>query len=117
MRIFLICPVRNITDEEKIAIERYVSDLELAGQIVHWPLRDTDQNDPIGFRICEDNRRAIELADEVHVWWNAASKGSFFDFGMTFALGKKIVLANIASLVRTPEKSFENVLLAVAVRE
>jgi hypothetical protein len=111
MRIFLICPVRNIADAEKDMIAKYVDDQERAGNIVHWPLRDTDQDDSIGLRICTDNRRAIKNADEVHIWWNEASKGSYFDLGMTFALEKKVVVANPLAIARTPEKSFNNMLL------
>lgn len=110
MHIFLICPVNEVTDEEKIASEKYVFALETAGHTVHWPPRNTNQVDPVGLRICKDNRQAIIKADEVHVWWNGKSKGSFFDFGMAFALGKKIVLANPDDNQRTPLKSFTNVL-------
>jgi hypothetical protein len=114
MRIFLICPVRNITDEEKAAIGKYVFDLEQSGHIVHWPLRDTNQDDLIGLRICGDNRQAIADADEVDVWWNDTSKGSYFDFGMAFALGKKIVIANPDALFPTEGKSFGNMLIAIS---
>lgn len=89
MKIFLICPVRGVTDEEKVATEKYVLDLETAGNKVHWPPRNTDQDDPVGLRICQDNRQAIEDADEVHIWWNDKSQGSLFDFGIAFALKRK----------------------------
>lgn len=111
MKIFLICPVRGITEEEKVVIEKYVLDLEKTGHTVHWPPRDTNQNDSIGLRICQDNRQAIEESDEIHIWWNEKSQGSLFDFGMAFALGKKIVLINPESVQKTPAKSFNNVLL------
>ncbi len=133
MRIFLICPVRKgkkrwfrrflefvgvFTDkeiQEQKAIAKYVADLEKAGHKVHWPLRDTNQNDPIGLRICSDNREAILESGEIHIWWNKKSQGSLFDFGMAFAFlaifRKKIVLANPESVERTPTKSFNNVLL------
>jgi len=62
MKIFLICPVRGITEEEKNVIEQYVLNLEEAGHTVHWPPRDTDQNDSVGLRICQDNRKALEEA-------------------------------------------------------
>ena len=94
MKIFLICPVREVTEEENNAIRNYISQLEKNGHSVYWPFRDTNQEDPIGLRICRDNRGAIEEADEVHVWWNGKSTGSLFDLGEAFALRKKIVLAN-----------------------
>lgn len=113
MKIFLICPVRGIADEEKIATEQYVLDLEKAGHKVHWPPRDTNQDDPIGLLICQDNRQAIQNAEEVHIWWNDKSQGSLFDLGMAFALRKKIILVNSASVQKTPQKSFSNVLLKI----
>lgn len=115
MKIFLICPVRGIADEGQSAIARYVLNLVRAGHMVHWPLRDTDQDDLVGLRICQDNRRAIEDADEIHVWWNGKSQGSIFDLGMAFALRKKIVLVNSDSVRPTPRKSFNNVLLEIGV--
>lgn len=115
MKIFLICPVRGIMDEGKSAIARYALNLVRAGHMVHWPLRDTDQNDSVGLRICQDNRQAIEDADEVHIWWNKKSQGSIFDLGMAFALRKKIVLVNVGSVRQTPRKSFNNVLLEIGV--
>ena len=76
-------------------IGRYVADLEKAGHKAHWPARgDTNQDDPVGLRICNDNLSAIKYADEIHIWWNKKSSGSLFDFGMAFALGKRIVLIN-----------------------
>lgn len=111
MKIFLICPVRNVSKKEAARIKEYVKDLEDEGHVVHWPQRDTDQNDPVGLRICRDNCTAIKEADAVHVWYNKDSQGSIFDLGMAFALDKRIALANRESVQRTPHKSFRNVLL------
>lgn len=113
MNIFLICPVRGITETEKSEIENYIEKLEKEGHSIHFPIRDTKQDDPIGLRICTDNKCAIEKADEVHVWWNEKSQGSLFDFGMAFMAGKRIVLANVSSVTSTPHKSFQNVLLVL----
>ena len=110
MKIFMIGPVRNITTEEEKLIKKYVYDLKDAGHQVHWSVEDVDQNDPIGYRICSDNRRGMENCDEVHVWWNQTSQGSLFDLGMAFAMRKKIVFSNKESFERTLTKSFTNVL-------
>ena len=112
MKIFVICPVRNLTEEESYIIKSHIIKLEKKGIKVHYPPRDTNQVDSIGFRICTDNMVAIELADEIHVFWNGKSKGSMFDLGMAFALGKKIKLIN--KLKSTECKSFENVLLELS---
>ena len=111
MRIFIICPVRGITEEEQSAIETYTRNMESEGHRVHWPPRDTNQEDSVGYRICADNYNAIIDADEIHVWWNINSQGSLFDLGMAFALQKKIHLINRDSIKATETKSFTNVLL------
>lgn len=119
--IFLICPVRNASEEARAAANAYVAGLEGRGYRVHWPPRDTDQDDPIGLRICRDNARAILAADEIHVWYDPASQGSVFDFGMLFMASevigpkKKVVIANPEALPATDgKKSFQNVLRALA---
>jgi len=109
LNIFVICPVRNVDDKLRGYIESHVSELESNGHEVHYPPRDTDQDDPIGIDICRQNRRAIEHADEVHIVWDGESTGALFDFGMAFALDKKIFAVNIP----TPErgvKSFAGVM-------
>ena len=53
---------------------------------------------------------AIKSADEVHIYWNSSSKGTLFDIGMTFALGKQVKLINAEDVELTPHKSFQNVL-------
>jgi len=123
-KIFLISPVRNANKEISEQVKKYVKKLEDQGHKVHWPLRDTDQNDPIGLRICTDNAKAIIKSDEIHIWWNPESRGSIFDFGMAFMFNvlsensgifraKKIILANPQKVNPSNQKSFNNVLLAL----
>ncbi|MEK7114791.1 MAG: hypothetical protein AAB847_00290 [Patescibacteria group bacterium] len=113
MKVFLIGPVRNVTEEERDRIGNHVKNLESLGHKVHWSIRDVDQVDPIGLRICLDNLRGMRESDEVHVWWNPASQGSIFDLGMALALGKKVVMINTSQFQHTENKSFTNVLLAL----
>ena len=110
-RAFLICPVRNATDDERAQILAFVRTLQGNGFVVHWPERDTDQVDSIGLRICTDNRRAIADADIVYVWWNGTSSGSLFDLGIAFGLEKPVRIANVVT--GTDGKSFSNVLIAL----
>ena len=112
MKIYVICPVRRAGDEVS-TVSAYVSKLESEGHIVHYPPRDVDQTDDgIGLSICQHHRAAMEEADEVHVWWDYESTGSHFDFGMAYALHKPIFVVNNPN--RTPNKSYTNILLAVA---
>lgn len=96
MKIAMICPVRGLGVDELHKLKQYVHDLRSRGHEVYWPFEDPDQQDTISLRMCKDNRRAIEDANEVHVWWNPTSLGSHFDLGMAFALNKHIVWINKA---------------------
>lgn len=102
---FLICPVRGV---DKTETEGIVKDLEDKGTQVHWPPRDTNQDDPIGFDICTQNKQAIKDADEVHVVWDGKSQGCLFDLGMAFSMDKKITVVNIPE--ETSQKSFQNMM-------
>jgi nucleoside 2-deoxyribosyltransferase len=113
MRVYIICPVRILTDDVKILLDRYVAELEANGVTVHYPPRDVDQDDPIGLDIMRAHREAMREADQVHVYWAEKSEGSRFDLGMAFALGKPIRLINRFDLVVTPHKSFANIVLAL----
>ena len=106
-RTFLICPVRGHSMEETEAI---VKKLERKGWVVHWPLRDTNQDDPTGLKICDQNRIAIARADEVHVIWDGQSEGCLFDLGMAWALRKPLTIISLPSL--TTGKSFQNMVTA-----
>ncbi len=109
MKTFLISPVRGADQE---ANERTVRSLERAGYIVHYPARDTNQNDENGLEICEENLRAIKEADVAHFSWDGESQGCLFDLGMAFALGKEVIPLNLPE--PTKEKSFQNMVRAYA---
>ena len=115
-KIFILCPVREIASPVITILAGYVARLEAAGHRVYWPYRDTDQVDPIGLRICRDNRRGMRRSDVVYVCWDKESKGSHFDLGIAFVLGKPLVLINSDQVRRTEKKSFDNVLLALTRR-
>ena len=105
MKTFLICPVRGHAQSE---FEEIVRHLEEGGWKVHYPPRDTEQNDPTGFAICWDNLSAIHAADTVHVVWDGKSQGCLFDLGMAFALGKKIIVVSLPE--QSEGKSFQNMI-------
>lgn len=109
MKVFIICPVRHLEKKEKKKIMEHIKRLEDQGHQVHYPSRNTNQDDPIGYNICLQNTQAIIDADEVHIYWNSKSKGSLFDLGMAFIIDKTIRLIN--EVKTTEHKSFENVLL------
>lgn len=106
-KIFIICTVRDATPEYKEMLEKYVSFLESMGCSVHLPHRDTNQNNS-GYLICIENMSAIELSDEVHIFYNSKSQGTHFDMGVAFALNKKIVIVQNEPLAEG--KSYQRML-------
>jgi len=93
-------------------IQEYVRGLEEEGGLtVYWPYRDTKQDDPDGFQICQDNCDAMKASENVHVWYDSSSQGSVFDLGMAFIGDKLVPIANPEEVQPTVQKSFQNVLL------
>ncbi len=109
--VFIICPVRNASEEKKAWLKCYIESLESVGKKVYYPARDTNQIDDIGYRICEDNRRAIFDSEEIHIMWDKESQGSLFDLGMAFMLNKPLFIINKIEVEDTPTKSFSNMIL------
>lgn len=108
-KAFLICPVRNATDEEKANLSGFISSLENEGLSVHYPTRDTNQNPVVdgvntgGFNICLENAKAIANAGIVAVYLNKESTGSMFDLGVAYEMrkcqkDKRIILLNDVKL-------------------
>ena len=99
MKIFIIGPVRKVTERQQREMDCYVAELESRGHTAHLPARDTKQ-DATGLEICQQNLWAIEDADEVHIRYAPTSRGVHFDIGMAFALHKTIQL--MPGLVKIP---------------
>ena len=119
MRIYLICPVRNCSEEVKHFADDYVARLEATGASVHYPPRDVDQTDDgVGLAISEAHRVAMLSCDEVHVIWDPTSLGSHFDFGMAFMLQawREVPLVLARPFELTPSKSYGNKLATIAGR-
>ncbi|MBR9676517.1 hypothetical protein GOV04_00055 [Candidatus Woesearchaeota archaeon] len=123
-KVFLACPVNNVTKEEKEFLDSYVKSLEAKGYKVYYPHRDTEQSDPSGgYQILVDSCNAVKNADQVHVFWNSKSRGSYFDVGTSFSehllrglpiklVNRKAVEAMVAQQQKNNvKKSFEQVLL------
>lgn len=77
--------------------------LESQGNEVKIPAFD-DHKDFNELDVCAYNRSIIEWADEVHIIWDNRSQGTIFDFGMCFALRKKI------KIIYIEKKTFEGVM-------
>ena len=96
MKIYVICAVRNATEEQVAHIRASVQVLKEMGHDVHFPPDDVDQDDPTGQAICEHHKKAMKECEQVHVYWDVTSKGSHFDLGMAYALDKTITAVDIA---------------------
>jgi hypothetical protein len=121
---FLICTVREADESDLAFLERYVEEHSALGWNIYYPARDTKQIDETGgYRICQDNNRAMGESKTISVYWTKKSQGTKFDLGMAFeqhmTSGKPIYLANrgdVESIVSEQrssgvKKSFEMVLL------
>jgi nucleoside 2-deoxyribosyltransferase len=112
MNIYIICPIRKATEEQKEALKKYKNKLIMDGHKAYYPDDDNpyEKTDHVGYLICEENTRAIRQADEVHIFWDTTSSGTLFDLGVAFALNKPLKIVNIESLEITPDKSFSNMI-------
>ncbi|MFW6225557.1 MAG: hypothetical protein ACOC3V_01195 [bacterium] len=84
-KIFIICPVTTATIKERNDLIKYVNELESMDYIVHYPYRDTPQNE-IDLNINRINTKKIKTSDEVHIYYKPKSKGIHFDLGNLFSL-------------------------------
>ena len=112
MKVYIICPVRNVTEQQQAAIDSHAADLTASGHEVHNPKYAVDQNDETGLGICRAHFEAMAEADEVHIFWDMASSGSHFDLGMAFALQKPLRLVSEFSEDK-PGKSYAKVIREV----
>lgn len=100
-KIFLISPVSTSNPQNYEIVKKYVEKMENEDNEVHWPIRDTEQNDPIGINICDTNSKKIfEWADEIHIYYLKESRGIQFDIGAVYfvirilGIKKKVVFVN-----------------------
>ena len=94
-KIFLICPVRNATYEQRKWIEDFVKEKYNDGYIIHAPHLHTRQMDLFGgYAICMQNAYAVASSQEVDIYYDQSSTGSVFDLGVAYALHKPLRILN-----------------------
>lgn len=121
--IYMICPVRKATEEQKKILVDYKNQQEAKGLKVHYPANDTNQEDETGgYRICMDHVGEIQRSKTVHTFW-VASTGSYVDLGTALnehkARGLDMLLINredvekivLEQKLQGINKSYEIVLL------
>lgn len=80
--VYLLCPVRKATPEEKEFLEAYKQEMTKRGFRAHYPATDTNQSaDEGGYRICMDHCEEEDRASQIHTFWNTSSTGSYVDLG------------------------------------
>lgn len=88
-------------------MKKHKDELETQGNEVSLPAFD-DFDGMNELQVCDYNRQKIEWADEIHVIWDQRSIGTIFDFGMSFAMRKKI------KIIYLNQKTFPNFLAQYA---
>lgn len=113
MKIYIICPVRNVTEDQIKEVDDYVHALENEGHSVHYPPRDVNQDDETGLGICEAHAQAMQEAERIDIFWDVTSKGSHFDLGMAFISKKPLKLVK-SYHTDNVGKSYEKVIKALS---
>ncbi len=99
-KIFLICPVRNATEEQRKWIENFTQEKYNNGYIIHAPHLHTRQMDLFGgYAICKQNAEAIATSEEIDIYYDQSSTGSVFDLGVAYALHKPLKVLNKEGIV------------------
>ena len=99
-KIFLICPVRNATPEQRKWIEDFVEEKYNEGYNIHAPHLHTVQRDLFGgYTICKQNGEALASSEEIDIYYDQTSTGSVFDLGMAYGLHKPLRLLNREEIV------------------
>ena len=112
-KIFLICPVRNATEEQKTWIERFVEEKYNTGYTIHAPHLNTRQKDLFGgYAICRQNAEALASSQEVDIYYDQSSTGSIFDLGVAYALQKPLKILN-EEIIQFDENDFvDNIVIS-----
>ena len=99
-KIFLICPVRNASIEQKQEMEDYVNNKKNEGYIIHAPHLDTVQKDILGgYSICLQNANAVATSSRIDIYYDQKSTGSVFDLGVAYYLNKPLHIINENKIV------------------
>lgn len=96
MKIYLICPVRNMNEAQRKYIIRYINNQIALENQVHSYL-NVMQDSVTGYEIVISRLEAMQECDEVHIMWDVYSTGSHVDLGMAIALNKKLKIVEVFS--------------------
>ncbi len=110
-KIFLICPVRNATPEQRKWIEDFARQKESDGYQIHAPHLHTRQEDLFGgYTICKKNEEAVATSEEIDLYYDQSSTGSVFDLGAAYQLEKPLKVLNKDSILWNPFDPIDNII-------
>ena len=110
-KIFLICPVRNASIEQKQEMEDYVNNKKNEGYIIHAPHLDTVQKDILGgYSICLQNANAVATSSRIDIYYDQKSTGSVFDLGVAYYLNKPLHIINENKIVFKEDDFIDNLI-------
>ncbi|HAI22638.1 TPA: hypothetical protein DCP77_02870 [Candidatus Collierbacteria bacterium] len=100
--VYLLPPVRNVTEEQALTIAEYAKSLDVPEIRLFNPVRDAPQQDATGYNIVMAElgflHEAAKSGGRVDILWNAGdipSEGSRVDIGIALALGLNLNLIHI----------------------
>jgi hypothetical protein len=100
--VYILAPVRGVTDAQRSVVVGHVEKLRGEGREVLDTMTGIDQNDPTGYGIVAGElaflRALAEKQGEVHMFWtvgDTVSEGSRVDLGMAIAFGLKLQLIQV----------------------
>jgi hypothetical protein len=110
-KIFLICPVRNATPEQRKWIEDFVIEKYSEGYSIHAPHLHTRQIDLFGgYAICMQNAEAVATSKEIDIYYDQSSTGSVFDLGVAYSLHKPLKLLNKDEITFNDEDMIDSII-------
>ena len=110
-KIFLICPVRNATEEQRKWIENFTKERINEGYRIHAPHLHTRQTDLFGgYAICMQNAEAVATSEEIDIYYDQTSTGSVFDLGVAYALHKPLKLLNSEDIKFNNEDAIDKII-------
>ena len=100
--VYILSPVRKVTNEQSTAIEDHVSRLKKTGVVIFNPKLDAPQADATGYNIVMTELNFLHEASKhngrIDIFWNlggSPSEGSRVDMGMGYALGLRYNLVDV----------------------
>jgi hypothetical protein len=91
--VYILSPVRQVTDEQAVVIATHVQKVKDEGDIVFNPIQNAPQDDPTGYHIVITELASLygssKRGGRVDMLWNLGGKpseGSRVDLGIAYAL-------------------------------